>query len=417
VGVKSAYGMGAANLLSGLVQQSASFIILYYGGHLALKHDGGFDVGAIITFTILWNKLSSAFKGLNENLNQPVKAMSAGQRVFEILDLKPDISEEGGEDFPQDMQQVEVQLKDVEFAFQSRPDKQILQKVSLTLAAGQTTAVVGKSGCGKSTISKLLLRFYDPQGGSISINSRDVREMNLPQLRRKVGIVSQDTQLFRMTVLDNITYGLRKAAFTMADVERAATLANADEFIRGLPEGYTTMLGEGGHDLSGGQKQRISIARSLVRRPRLLLLDEATSALDAENEAQVQKALDQLMVEMQGSCTIMVIAHRLSTIKDANRIIVLHEGMIVEQGTHDELVQIKDGRYAAMISRQLTGGDKEEEEDDGAPSDDKLARDAQKQIASLMDGLSDAKKAEVIWGLMAKYKGALKGAKGKGMGR
>lgn len=416
VGITSAWGMGTANLLSGLVQQSASFIILNYGGHLALGHSG-FDVGSIITFTMLWNRLSSAFQGLNDNLNQPVKAMSAGQRVFEILDLKPDISDQGGEPFPADLQQVEVKLQDVEFTFQSRPDKQILKTVSLTLDAGQTTAVVGKSGCGKSTISKLLLRFYDPTAGSIYINGRDLREMSLPGLRQKVGIVSQDTQLFRMTVQDNITYGLRPGSFDPLDVERAAKLANADEFIRTLPEGYKTMVGEGGQDLSGGQKQRLSIARALVRRPRVLLLDEATSALDAENEAQVQKALDHLMKEMQGSCTIMVIAHRLSTIKDAYRIIVLHEGIIVEQGTHEELLQIKDGRYAAMISRQLSGGDKEEE-DDGEPSEDKTAKAVQQQVISLIEGLPEHKQGEVLMAVMKPFKGAMmRGMKGKGGGR
>jgi len=332
--------------------------------------------------------------------------MSAGQRVFEILDLKPDICEEGGLSFPGDGQQVQVDLKDVEFAFQSRPDKKILQSVSLSLAAGKTTAVVGKSGCGKSTISKLLLRFYDPKAGGVLINSTDLQEMNVRDLRKNIGLVSQDTQLFRANVTDNITYGLSPESFTMEDVERAAMLANADEFIRKLPEGYSTMLGEGGHDLSGGQKQRLSIARALVRRPRLLLLDEATSALDAENEAQVQEALDGLMKEMQGSCTIMVIAHRLSTIKDANNIVVLHEGNIIEQGTHAQLLEIKDGRYAAMIARQLTGGDDKEEGEGGASSEDKLAKEAQSQMISLLEGLSDAKKAEILMAIMTKYKGA-----------
>ncbi|CAE7235348.1 Abcb10, partial [Symbiodinium sp. KB8] len=263
VGLLSAWGQGAAGLIAALVQQGASFIILFYGGHLALKHE--FEVGSIITFTVLWNRLSSAFTSLNENINQPVKAVSAGQRVFEILDLEPDIPEEEGEAFPEESKQVGIRFENVEYAYLSRPDKKVLAGVTLDIRAGKTTAVVGKSGCGKSTLSKLVLRFYDPQGGSVFLNATELQRMHLLQYRNKVGVVSQDTQLFRMTVTENITYGLRATEYTMEDVERAAKLANADEFIRALPEGYSTMVGESGHDLSGGQKQRLSIARALVR--------------------------------------------------------------------------------------------------------------------------------------------------------
>ncbi|CAK9029794.1 Mitochondrial potassium channel ATP-binding subunit (ATP-binding cassette sub-family B member 8 [Durusdinium trenchii] len=351
VGLLSAWGQGGSTLLSTLVQLGASFVIMCYGGNLALRHE--FNVGTIITFSYLWNRLSGAFTSLNENINQPVKAVSAGQRVFELLDLKPDIREDLGEPFPEQSKEVGIRFENVEFAYQSRADKKdrasdVLSGVTLDLRAGKTTAVVGKSGCGKSTLSglesaasKLLLRFYDPQNGSVFLNATELQHMHLHQYRSKVGVVSQDTQLFRSTVAQNITYGLRDSEFTHEDVVRAAKLANAQEFIEALPEGYNTMVGESGHDLSGGQKQRLSIARALVRRPRILLLDEATSALDAENEAYVQAALDELMKQMQGTCTIMVIAHRLSTIKDADWIIVLHEGQVAEEGTHDQLLQIK----------------------------------------------------------------------------
>ncbi|CAK9029707.1 ABC transporter B family member 25 (ABC transporter ABCB.25) (OsABCB25) (Protein ALS1 homolog) (Protein ALUMINUM SENSITIVE 1) (OsALS1) [Durusdinium trenchii] len=357
VGLLSAWGQGGSTLLSTLVQLGASFVIMCYGGNLALRHE--FNVGTIITFSYLWNRLSGAFTSLNENINQPVKAVSAGQRVFELLDLKPDIREDLGEPFPEQSKEVGIRFENVEFAYQSRADKKVLSGVTLDLRAGKTTAVVGKSGCGKSTLSKLLLRFYDPQNGSVFLNATELQHMHLHQYRSKVGVVSQDTQLFRSTVAQNITYGLRDSEFTHEDVVRAAKLANAQEFIEALPEGYNTMVGESGHDLSGGQKQRLSIARALVRRPRILLLDEATSALDAENEAYVQAALDELMKQMQGTCTIMVIAHRLSTIKDADWIIVLHEGQVAEEGTHDQLLQIKDGRYAALITRQLQGNEDE----------------------------------------------------------
>ncbi|CAJ1358614.1 unnamed protein product [Effrenium voratum] len=404
VGLKSAWGQGGANLLSTFVQQGASFIILWYGGHLAINHE--FEVGTIITFTYLWNRLSGAFTSLNDNINQPVKAVSAGQRVFELLELEPDIPEEVGEPFPEQSTQVGIRFEDVEFTYLSRPDKKVLAGVTLDIKAGKTTAVCGKSGCGKSTLSKLLLRFYDPQAGAVYLNTTDLTGMNLLQYRGKVGVVSQDTQLFRMTVTENITYGMRPTEYTIEDVERAARLANAAEFIKSLPEGYSTLVGESGHDLSGGQKQRLSIARALVRRPRILLLDEATSALDAENEALVQEALDSLMHQMQGTCTIMVIAHRLSTIKDADCIIVMEEGLVVEQGTHEELLQIKEGRYAKMIARQLQGGD---EADEGEEKTKTVAQ-AHQEIMRIIESMPEKDRRELMAGVMKASKGKGKGA-------
>lgn len=400
VGIKNAWGQGGATLLSGFLEQGASLIILYYGGLLVLNHED-FEVGSIITFSYLWNKLSSSFQGLNDNLNAPIRAMSAGQRVFELMDLVPDISEESGQDIPQ-REQLRIDFKDVEFTYQNRPDKVVLKNVSFCLEPGKTLALCGKSGCGKSTISKLLLRFYDPQKGSVLVNSIPLDSLHVPGFRKSIGIVSQDTQLFRASILDNITYGLTESEYTLAEVERAARLANADEFIRTLPEGYRTVIGEGGHDLSGGQKQRLSIARALVRRPQLLVLDEATSALDAENEALVQEALDAMMVEVRGRCSILVIAHRLSTIKDANSIIVLHEGEVMETGTHEELLR-KDGRYAAMISRQLHGGKEADDSPAAAESD------AANKISELFETLSDEKRQEVLKRLFSLCKGKGKG--------
>lgn len=401
LGLKSAWGQGGTSFLSTLVQLGASFVIVFYGGNLALHHE--FDVGTIITFSYLWNRLSSAFTSLNENINQPVKAVSAGQRVFELLDLKPDIQEDFGEPFPEDSREVGIRFENVSFAYQSRQDKKVLSKITLDLRAGKTTAVVGKSGCGKSTLSKLLLRFYDPQSGAVFLNASELHRMHLQQYRSKVGVVSQDTQLFRLTVSQNITYGLRESECTHEDVENAAKLANAHEFIEGLPEGYNTMVGEGGHDLSGGQKQRLSIARALVRRPRILLLDEATSALDAENEAYVQAALDDLMKQMQGTCTIMIIAHRLSTIKDADWIIVLHEGQVAEEGSHEQLLQIKDGRYATLINRQLNGND----DGDGAGENGdgkKTVSQALKEMLQILAAVPKEKRMELFMGFAKEAK-------------
>jgi len=239
----------------------------------------------------------------------------------------------------------------------------------------------------------------------------DLKNVRMADARKHIGVVSQDTQLFRLTVAENIAYGLAPDTFTQQEIEAAAKLANADEFIRTLPEGYKTMCGEGGHDLSGGQKQRISIARALLKKPSLLLLDEATSALDAENEAIVQEALDSMMKEVQGRYTIVVIAHRLSTIKDADKIVVLDEGTVAEQGSHEELLR-KDGRYATMISRQLHSGAAAEEE--GSASPEKAAQDAQAQIKAVLDALPEEKLGPVLMALMKDYKKAMMGGKGTG---
>ena len=275
LGVKSAWGEGSSNLLSTLVQQGASFIILWYGGHLALKQE--FPVGAIITFTYLWNRLSTAFTSLTDNLNEPVKAVSAGQRVFELMDLEPDIAEEGGEPFPSS--KVGISFRNVDFSYQCRPDKKVLGGVTLDLEAGKTTAVVGKSGCGKSTLSKLLLRFYDPVKGAVYLNGVDLQQLHLLQYRANVGVVSQDTQLFRSSVSENITYGLRATEYTLQDVERAASLANADEFIRSLPEGRTTQ------ESPFASLQVMSLAKCLQQ----VLMTELRDCTKAMEESQSPK--------------------------------------------------------------------------------------------------------------------------------
>jgi len=284
--------------------------------------------------------------------------------------------------------------------------------LSFKIEAGKTTALVGKSGCGKSTVTKLILRFYDPKEGSVLVNGVNLKDLHLLSFRRLVGIVSQETQLFSMSVADNIAYGLDNVS--IEEVKRAAQQANADEFIRKLPEGYSTKCGEGGHDFSGGQRQRMSIARALVRNPTLLLLDEATSALDAENEAVVQEALDQMMKQMAGRCTIAVIAHRLSTIREANRIIVLHDGRLVEQGTHEELLERPEGRYAELVRRQLAGSGKKEDEGDEkeeAAADKKErrredeVRAVEEEIKQLMATLSSQEKSQVVRNFMMAGKG------------
>jgi len=354
--VKSAWG-GMGNVLSNsLCQQGATFFILYYGGSLVLRGEDGFEAGSIFTFTLLWNTMSGSFKQLLANLNQPLMMMSAGKRVFELVDLQPDIVDDPtGLRVPEDAG-VEVACRDLRFAYQTRREAPVLRGLTLLIEAGKTTALVGKSGCGKSTLIRLLLRLYDTQGGQVLVNGIPLKELSLSAHLSIVGYVSQDTQLFRASIRENLTYGLPKGDYSRLplreEVDRAAELAQASEFIVGLPEGYATVVGEGGHNLSGGQKQRISIARALLRRPRLLLLDEATSSLDAENEALVQGSLNKVMREMRGRCTILLIAHRLATVVNADSIVVVGDGRVTEQGTHTELLRL-DGEYKQLVQGQL----------------------------------------------------------------
>ncbi|RKQ73835.1 ABCB family ABC transporter ATP-binding protein/permease [Oceanibaculum indicum] len=241
-----------------------------------------------------------------------------------------------------------VEFREVSFGY--RPDRPILKDVSFKVPAGKTVAIVGPSGAGKSTISRLLFRFYDVDGGSIRIDGQDVRELTQSSLRAAIGIVPQDTVLFNDTIYYNIAYG--RPGATPAEVEEAARLAQVHDFVLGLPDGYTTRVGERGLKLSGGEKQRVAIARTILKRPAILLFDEATSALDTHTEREIQGALR----EVSKGRTTLVIAHRLSTVVDADEIIVLQAGEIVERGAHRDLID-RDGIYAAMWRRQQEGFD------------------------------------------------------------
>ncbi|KAI8003263.1 ABC transporter B family member 11 [Camellia lanceoleosa] len=273
------------------------------------------------------------------------RANSAAASILAILDQKSKI--DSSDDSGTTLENVwgDIEFQHVSFKYATRPNIQIFRDLCLTISSGKTVALVGESGCGKSTVISLLQRFYDPNSGHITLDGVEIKRLKLKWLRQQMGLVSQEPILFNETIRANISYGKASNA-TEAEIIAAAELANAHKFISGLQQGYDTVVGERGIQLSGGQKQRVAIARAIVKSPRILLLDEATSALDAESEKVVQDALDRVMVDR----TTVVVAHRLSTIIDADLIVVVKNGVIAEKGKHDTLMNINDGIYASLVA-------------------------------------------------------------------
>lgn len=315
-------------------------MIIWYGGNNVIN--GTITAGSLVAFLTYAVNISNPIKRLTRVIGNIQKALAAAQRVFMIIDMPEEIAES------RDAKQLpevsgKVEFKNVSFAYDDKGN--VITDLSFSVKPGEVIAIVGPSGAGKSTIANLLPRFYDVNKGDIKIDGHSVREVTLDSLREQVGIVPQETMLFNGSVYNNILYGRLDA--TKEEIEAAAKAANAHDFIMQLTDGYETKLGDRGVNLSGGQRQRIAIARAILKNPRILILDEATSALDTESERVVQEALDRLMVGR----TSFVIAHRLSTVKNADKILVLEKGNLVESGTHDELLAL-DGLYAHLYKIQ-----------------------------------------------------------------
>ncbi|QGG97066.1 ATP-binding cassette domain-containing protein [Actinomarinicola tropica] len=343
-------------------------IVLLYGGWLAI--DGAIRIGDIVTFTSYVVMLQAPFRMIGMLMMMSQRAAASAARIYEILDERPEIVDRpGAVDLVDPVG--DVRFRDVHFSYAS--GHQVLDGLDLEVGAGETVAIVGRTGSGKSTVVRLLTRFYDVDDGAVEIDGHDVRDLTLRSLRHHVGIVLDEPFLFSTSIRDNIAYGRPDAP--MEEVVAAAAAANAAEFVDRLPDGYDTLVGERGYTLSGGQRQRLAIARTLVVNPKVLVLDDATSAIDVRIEEQIHEALARLMADR----TTIVIAHRLSTISLADRVALLEGGRIVAQGTHADLMA-EEPRYQAVLAHL--------EEDQAARAAAHAARaEAQATRAAALDRL------------------------------
>ena len=329
-----------ASPMSEFLGISAVAVLIVFGGSLVAG--GSLSAAGFVAFIAAFSQITRPVRSFIDQFANINNGIAAGERIFEVIDARPEI-----EDAPSaarlDSFEQGIEFRNVHFSYDG--EREVIDGISFSIAKGQTVALVGPSGGGKSTLSELIPRFYDPQSGDILIDGRSVREYTQESLRDRISVVSQDTVLFNDTIEGNLSLGRRGA--THEEIVAAAKVANAHEFIMQTPEGYGTNIGDRGTKLSGGQRQRLSIARAVLKNPDILILDEATSALDTESEKLVQDALDTLL---RGRTSI-VVAHRLSTIHNADRIIVVDRGRIAEQGTHSELMA-RGGIYAHLIEMQ-----------------------------------------------------------------
>ncbi|KAN0032733.1 hypothetical protein ACTFIV_006653 [Dictyostelium citrinum] len=347
IGKSLAVATGVFSGIVFLVAQLAIVLIVYVGARQVL--DGTLSTGDLTSFLLYTLSLAMSLAFISSLMTDFLKAIGSSDRIFEIFDRVPAINVSGGRQIQNPLG--EIELKDVEFSYPTRPNNSVLKGLNLKLKKGTITALVGPSGGGKSTVIAMIERFYDPNSGSITFDGIDIKELDPIWYRGIIGYVSQEPVLFAGTIKENITFGNDNA--TMEEIISAAEKANAHSFIEEFENGYDTVVGERGVRLSGGQKQRVAIARAMIQNPMILLLDEATSALDAESEYLVKQAIDEIMKDR----TVVVIAHRLSTVINANTVVVINQGKIEEMGTHKELLNNLDGTYHNLVKRQLSSDD------------------------------------------------------------
>jgi ATP-binding cassette subfamily B protein len=329
----------------GFLLAASTALVLWYGGWLVTKQE--LTPGDLLVFLAYLRATFHPVQDFAKYTGRLAKATAAGERVINILDQTPEVRDLPGAQ-PAPLLRGEVEFADVSFAYE--PGRLVLDQIRFQASAGQRVAIVGPSGIGKSTITSLMLRLYDPMSGKVLIDDRDIREYTLASLRAQISIVLQDTLLFATSIRENIALGSPRA--TVDEIEAAARLANAHEFICALPKGYDTVIGERGATLSGGQRQRIAIARAAIRKSPILILDEPTTALDEENEHAVLQALERLA---RGRTTFLI-AHDLHLAASADLILYLEHGRVIESGTHDDLME-RNGRYAALFRRQTVKDD------------------------------------------------------------
>jgi ABC-type multidrug transport system fused ATPase/permease subunit len=318
-------------------------LVLWFGARMI--QSGDLTAGELTTFALLTAFIGGAVGTLGDLYARLQRTVGASERIVEILGEEAEIQIE--EDVPQLDLEGSLCFEDVHFSYPTRSDVPVLRGISFSMDPGKRFALVGPSGAGKSTVIRLLMRYFEPQQGQIKVDGQSIDHYNVRAFRREVGIVPQEVILFGGSIRENIAYGHSEASDEA--IREAAQQANALEFIERFPEGLDTMVGERGVQLSGGQKQRVAIARAILKNPKILILDEATSSLDSESEKLVQDALDKLMMNR----TTIMIAHRLSTVRQADRILVMQEGQIVEEGRHEDLSR-NEGLYQNLLELQFS---------------------------------------------------------------